>query len=61
MNFNFAAVKRYILANPLAFVLIAVGLLNGLIGSTLFSILFIGGGIFVLVRSARNGGDRERI
>jgi len=46
---------------PLAFVLIAVGLLNGLTGSTLFSILFIGAGIFVLVRQARSGGGRDRI
>jgi len=61
MNLNLDAVKRYIRANPLAFVLIAVGLLNGLTGSTLFSILFIGAGIFVLVRQARSGGGRDRI
>jgi len=53
--------KKYILANPLAFVLIGLGLLNAILGSTLFSILFIGAGIFVLVRRARSGGGQDRI
>lgn len=48
--------KRYIIANPLAFVLIGLGLLNMILGSALFSILFVGAGIFVLVRRARRGG-----